>query len=225
MEIVVAKNILNANEQIAATNRAHFDAARTLVLNMVGSPGGGKTTWLEQILARARDAHRLAVIQGDLATSIDAERIEALGVPAIQINTGQGCHLEARMIAEALPRFDLPNTDILFIENVGNLVCTAGYALGEHLRIVVLSVTEGDDKIAKYPPIFHGADLVLLNKIDLLPFTNFNLDKARTQLQQLRPGLPILTVSARTGEGIDACLDWLARQRQQMRNGPAGTRD
>ncbi len=173
MKIVAAKSILKANDQLAAVNRKRFDAANVFGINVVGSPGSGKTTLIEAIFRRLQGRLRLAVVEGDIAGSIDAQRMEALGVPVVQINTEGACHLDATMVATAIEQLDLDAADILLIENIGNLVCTAGFDLGEHLRIIVLSVTEGDDKAVKYPAIFQGSDALFVTKTDLLPHTRF----------------------------------------------------
>ncbi len=212
MKIVAAKKILKANEQIAAENRARFDAAGILCLNVVGSPGAGKTTLLEALFANLKGRLRPAVIEGDIAGSIDALRIEKLGVPVVQINTQGACHLDATMIAAAVTDFDYETIDLLVIENVGNLVCTAGYDLGEHVRIVVLSTSEGDDKAAKYPAIFQGSHALLITKCDLMPHTNFDVDRITADMKSLNADARIFQVAALTGEGIADPADWLARK-------------
>ncbi|MBN1866476.1 hydrogenase nickel incorporation protein HypB [Candidatus Sumerlaeota bacterium] len=209
MEIIVAKKILNANDQIAQANRARFDASRVLAVNLLGSPGAGKTTLLEAVLPGLAKTRKIAVVEGDLATSRDAERIEAIGVPSMQINTAGGCHLDANMVSRAIGTFELDSLDLVVIENVGNLVCTAGFDLGEHLRVVVLSVTEGDDKIEKYPPMFQKADALVLSKMDLLPHTNFQVERMRENLQRLSSQARLFPLSVQTGDGIDAFVDWL----------------
>ena len=193
MKIVAAKKLLKANDQLAEENRARFNAAGVFVVNIVGSPGCGKTTLLEDLLGKLKTRLAPAVIEGDLASSIDAERIDKLGVPVVQINTDGACHLDATMVAAAADGFDLAKIDLLVIENVGNLVCTAGFDLGEHLRVVILSVSEGDDKIAKYPTIFQKSDALLITKTDLLKYSNFSVERAgrrheasRAQRQNLR---------------------------------------
>jgi hydrogenase nickel incorporation protein HypB len=217
MKIVAAKRILNANQQLAETNRAGLDAAEVLGVNVVGSPGCGKTTLLEALFRHFKGRLRPAVIEGDIAGSIDAERIEALGVPAVQINTDGACHLDANMIASALREFDLPQVDLLLIENVGNLVCTAGFDLGEHLRTVVLSVSEGDDKAAKYPAIFQGSQALLITKTDLLPYTNFQVERITADMQRLAPAAAVFQVSALRGDGVAAAAEWLLQRAEGMR--------
>ncbi len=212
MKIVAAKKILKANDQLAAENRAKLDAAGVFGVNIVGSPGAGKTTLLEALIKQLDGRARPAVIEGDIAGSIDAERIEALDVPVVQINTQGACHLDASMIAAALADFDLNTVDLLFVENVGNLVCTAGFDLGERLRLVVLSTSEGDDKAAKYPAIFQGSHALLITKADLLPHTNFDVGRITADFHRLVPGGPIFQVAAINGQGIPAAADWLAEQ-------------
>jgi hydrogenase nickel incorporation protein HypB len=210
MKIVAAKKILKANDQLAEENRARLDAAGVLAVNLVGSPGSGKTTLLEALFARLEGRVRPAVIEGDIAGSIDAERIEALGVPVVQINTEGACHLDAGMIAAATRDLDYGAIDLLAIENVGNLVCTAGFDLGEHLRVVVLSVPEGDDKLAKYPAIFQGSQALVIGKTDLLPHVRFDVDRVVADMKRLAPEAEVFQVAALSGEGIPAVADWLA---------------
>ena len=210
MKLVTSKNILKANDQLAAENRERFESAGVFGLNVVGSPGCGKTTLLEALCTRLRGRIRPAVIEGDIAGSIDAERMDAIGVPVVQINTDGACHLDATMIASASREFDLAAIDLLIVENVGNLVCTAGFDLGEHLRIVVLGVTEGDDKAVKYPAIFQGSDALVLTKIDLLPYTNFRIDRITADMKRLAPEAVVFQVSALKGEGVEPVAEWLA---------------
>ncbi len=212
MKIVAAKSILKANEQLAAENRARFDAAGVFCVNVVGSPGCGKTTLLEALLGAIRPRLAPAVIEGDIAGSIDAQRIEALGLPVVQINTDGACHLDANMIASAVGGLDLPRIDLLAIENVGNLVCTAGFDLGEHLRVVVLSTAEGDDKAVKYPAIFQGSQALFVTKTDLLPQSDFRVERITADMRRLAPAAAVWQVSAKTGAGIAAAADWLAQQ-------------
>ena len=231
MKIVAAKKILKVNDQLAAENRAKFDAAGVFVVNIVGSPGSGKTTLLEALFAewkriceqpsppaplpKVEGRHfkkkiRPAVIEGDIAGSIDAQRMEAIGVPVVQINTEGACHLDAAMIAAAVAELELAEIDLLFIENVGNLVCTAGFDLGEHLRIIVLSTSEGDDKAVKYPAIFQGSDALVITKIDLAPYLNFDAARIAADMKRLAPEAAVYQVSALKGDGIPAAVEWLS---------------
>jgi hydrogenase nickel incorporation protein HypB len=212
MKIVAAKKILKANDQLAAENRARFSAQRLFCINLVGSPGCGKTTLLEGLFAQLRPQLLPAVIEGDIAGQVDAERMEKIGVPVVQINTDGMCHLDASMIAAAAEGLAAPDTNMLWIENVGNLVCTAGYDLGEHLRIVALSTSEGDDKLIKYPAIFQRSDALVITKLDLLPLLNFDLDKARADMLRLAPEARIFIVSAKTGEGLSDLAAWLSER-------------
>ncbi len=212
MKIVAAKKILKANDQLAEENRAKLNASGVFGVNLVGSPGCGKTTFLEALFAALQGRLAPAVIEGDIAGSIDAERIDALGVPVVQINTEGACHLDATMIAAAAQNFDYGAIDVLIVENVGNLVCTAGFDLGEHLRIVVLSVTEGDDKLIKYPAIFQRSQALVITKIDLLGHTNFSLERAIAGMKRLAPEAPVFQVSALRGEGMPQLADWLVEQ-------------
>ncbi len=209
MKIIAAKKILRANDQLAAENRARLDAAGVLSVNVVGSPGSGKTTLLEALFTYLKGRVRPAVIEGDIAGSIDAERMERMGVPAVQINTDGACHLDAVMIAGAMAELDLTQYDLLAIENVGNLVCTAGFDLGEQLRIVVLSTSEGDDKAAKYPAIFQGSDALFITKTDLMPHLNFNVERITADMHRLAPEAPVFQVSAVHGDGVAAAAEWL----------------
>lgn len=210
MKIVAAKKILKANDQLASENRVEYDAAGVFAVNIVGSPGAGKTTLLEALFAQWKGRIKPAVIEGDIAGSIDADRMEKIGVPVVQINTDGACHLDAVMVASANKELDLSAVDVLFVENVGNLVCTAGFDLGEHLRIIVLSTSEGDDKAVKYPAIFQGSDALFITKIDLLPHLNFNVDRITADMKRLAPEAPVFQVSALRGTGIPAAAEWLA---------------
>ena len=210
------KDILGQNDAIAAALREKLAEQRVFVLNLLGSPGSGKTTLLEKTIAALNKKLRLAVIEGDLFTSKDADRIARHDVPVIQINTSGGCHLDAPMIEKALKELNTDALDLLIIENVGNLVCPAEFALGEDVKAVVLSVTEGNDKPLKYPLIFKESALTLLNKIDLVPYTDFNVAAATEDITTIHPGAAVLPVSARTGEGLAAWIDWLlARVREK----------
>ena len=211
------KDILGQNDAIAAALREQLAEQGVFVLNLLGSPGSGKTTLLEKTIAALNQKLRLAVIEGDLFTSKDADRIARHDVPVIQINTSGGCHLDAPMIERALKELNTDALDLLIIENVGNLVCPAEFALGEDMKAVVLSVTEGNDKPLKYPLIFKESALTLLNKMDLVPYTDFNVAAATEDITTIHPGAAVLPVSARTGEGLAAWLDWLCARVQEKR--------
>lgn len=205
MEIKVMKNILGENEKIAEENRKLFRDKNVFVINLMGSPGSGKTTLLEKTLSKLAEKIKVAVIEGDLFTARDAERIERQNVPVIQINTAGGCHLDAAMVKRAADSLNLEEIDLLIVENVGNLVCPAEFDVGENLKAVVLSITEGDDKPLKYPLIFKESAVAVLNKIDLLPFTNFNLEQARTDLYTIHPSIKIIETSCTKETGLN---DW-----------------
>ena len=213
--IDIASPILSRNERLADQLRQRFKETNTYVINVLSSPGSGKTTTILGTNERLRDKAglRCAVIEGDIASDVDAITMKEAGMPAIQINTGGLCHLEGNMIMEAVDAFDqavgLENIDVIFIENVGNLVCPAAFDLGEHQRVVLLSVPEGSDKPAKYPATFRSADLVLLTKTDLLPYFDFNVDEATAAIRLLKPALPVLPLAAEKGEGMDAWIDYL----------------
>jgi hydrogenase nickel incorporation protein HypB len=208
----IGEDLLAKNDRLAAANRALFRRCGVFVLNLVSSPGAGKTTLLERTLAELRGRLRFAVLEGDQQTRRDADRIAATGVPVRQINTGAGCHLDAHMVAHGVEDFDLAATDVLLIENVGNLVCPAGFDLGEHHKVAVLSVTEGEDKPLKYPHLFHAAGLLLINKIDLLPHLRFDLKACRSFALQVNPAVRIIEVSALTGEGMGEWYRWLQQR-------------
>ena len=219
--VEVLSNLLAANDAEAAHNRAHLDQHGILAINLMSSPGSGKTSLLEATIDALKDRVRIAVIEGDLATENDAARIRARGVPAVQITTGQACHLDAHMVHSALHQLDLSAMDVLFIENVGNLVCPASFDLGHHLNITLLSVTEGDDKPAKYPVMFRVADLVLLTKADLLDVLgdDFDVAAATSHVRALANDAPVLTVSTRRPDGIAGFIDWLGKQLAARRAG------
>ncbi|GLR90076.1 hypothetical protein GCM10007857_67900 [Bradyrhizobium iriomotense] len=210
--IQVERDILGKNDRLAAENRARFRADDVLAFNLVSSPGAGKTSLLVRAMSDLMDSFMIGVIEGDQHTSHDAERIRATGVPAIQVNTGKGCHLDAAMVGEAYERLRWPSGGILFIENVGNLVCPAAFDLGEACKIVVLSTTEGEDKPLKYPDMFASSSLMLINKIDLAPVLDFDLARTIEYARRVNPKIEALTVSARTGEGFPAFYAWIRRQ-------------
>jgi hydrogenase nickel incorporation protein HypB len=208
--IPVLANLLAENDRQAAHVRAHFDAHGVLAVNLMSSPGAGKTALLEATIRALPPGLKVAVIEGDLETENDADRIRRHGVPAVQITTGVTCHLDAAMVHDALHDLPLDGIDIVFIENVGNLVCPADFDVGQHLDVVLLSVTEGDDKPDKYPVIFRGADMVLLTKCDLLPYIEeFDVGRARRSVGRVRGSGPLEEVSAKTGAGVDSWIDWL----------------
>jgi hydrogenase nickel incorporation protein HypB len=207
--VQIEQDILSKNNEYAAANRVWFAAQGILALNLVSSPGSGKTTLLTRSIQDLKGRYSLAVIEGDQQTSHDADRIRATGVPALQINTGKGCHLDAHMVGHAIERLGLAEKSLLFIENVGNLVCPAAFDLGEAHKVVILSVTEGEDKPLKYPDLFHAADLMLLNKIDLLPYLDFDLDQCLDYARRINPDIEVLQVSARSGAGLEAWYAWI----------------
>ncbi|MFU8795976.1 MAG: hydrogenase nickel incorporation protein HypB [Dehalococcoidia bacterium] len=212
MKINVMTDVLEANDRIADGNRKVFDSNNNLVLNLMSSPGAGKTALLERTAHALKGKLRLGVIVGDIETTRDAERLEKQGIPAVQLTTGSACHLDANMIASALTRMDLSAIDVLVIENVGNLVCPAEFKLGEDLKIMVLSVTEGDEKPLKYPMMFRESSLLLINKIDLLSHTNFNMDEAKANARRIHPDLEILDISCVNGDGVSEWIEWLLRR-------------
>jgi hydrogenase nickel incorporation protein HypB len=209
MEIKVVKNILEANEEIASQNKSLFSERGIYVLNLMGSPGAGKTTLLERTIANLKNRIKIAVIEGDVETSRDAERIAVHGVPALQINTGGACHLDGNMLRKAIEEFDLDETRFLIVENVGNLICPAGFKLGEDDKAMIISVTEGDDKPAKYPLMFQVSSVLLLNKIDLLPYLDFNVERFRDDALKINPKLRIFRMSCKTGEGLADWTNWI----------------
>ncbi len=205
----IEQDILGKNDRLAARNRAQFTHHGLLCLNLVSSPGSGKTSILERTLTDLRQELGFAVLEGDQQTANDAERIAATGVPVHQINTGAGCHLDAHMVEHGVEHFNLDATDILMIENVGNLVCPAAFDLGEDLKVAVLSVTEGEDKPLKYPYMFRAAKVMLLNKIDLLPHLHFDLERCRAAAREVNPDIRIFELSCHSGEGMEQWYDWL----------------
>ncbi len=212
--IQVEQDILGKNNEYAKANRSLFISKGILTLNLVSSPGSGKTTLLVRTLQDLQDELPLTVIEGDQETSQDADRIRKTGVPAIQINTGKGCHLDARQVGHAIEYLSPADASILMIENVGNLVCPAAFDLGEAYKVAILSITEGEDKPIKYPDMFHAADILLLNKIDLLPYLQFDIKKCIEYAQRVNPGIQVLQVSAINGEGMSAWYQWIRRAHQ-----------
>ncbi len=216
-KVTIAQNILAVNEQVALEIRQSLMAHGIRALNVMSSPGAGKTTLLERTIARLYGQLAIGVIEGDVETSADAERIEAAGAQTVQINTRGACHLEAHMIRDALAHIELADMDLLVIENVGNLVCPAAWDLGEDARVVVVSTTEGDDKPAKYPQMFAISQVMVVNKLDLLPYVDYDLHKVRRQALAINPNLRIFEVSCRTGEGLDVWCDWLITFAQSIK--------
>ncbi len=212
MKVEIVKNILSANEQIAQENRRLFDEKGIFVLNIMAAPGAGKTSLIERTIEALRERLRIGVIEGDVASTIDADRIARLGIPAVQINTGGACHLDANMVRVALPRLSLDEIDLLLIENVGNLICPTNFALGEHLKVIVASTPEGDDKPYKYPGMFSVVDVLALNKVDLLPLLEFDLDYFRRGVEALNPDAALFPISCKTGEGVQEWIDWLVER-------------
>lgn len=210
-------NVLKANDRVSEKNRQRFDEHGVLVMNVIGSPGAGKTTLLEGLIQRLRDHLKMAVIEGDIFTTRDAERIEAQGVDVVQINTGGGCHLDAMMVEDALAGMDLPTYDLLVIENVGNLVCPAAFQLGEDFKMVVMSITEGDDKPEKYPRIFQESKVLVVTKIDLLPYNQFHMERFLNEVKGINPELQVFLVSSHTGEGMEELSNWLREERKIKR--------
>ena len=228
LEDTLGLNLLAANDHQADHNREHFDAWRLLCLNVMSSPGAGKTSLLEQTLTALSADLAMAVLEGDMTTQLDAERLEAVGVPVVPITTGRACHLDAAMVSGGLKllrqRLDPASLDLLWVENVGNLVCPAEFAVGEHRKVALLSVTEGDDKPLKYPVMFREADCVLITKTDLLPYLPVDIDKIETHIRQVNPRCTVLRVSASSGEGLEAWHRWVRLQVQQQmaRTAPGG---
>jgi len=216
--VSVLQNLLAQNNHQAEHNRSHFDGHKVLVINLMSSPGSGKTALLEHTIQRLRESLNIAVIEGDLETENDTLRIQAQGVPAYQITTGSACHLDAHLVHNALHHMKLDGLDVLFIENVGNLVCPASFDLGHHRNVVLLSVTEGDDKPAKYPVMFRASDLMLISKTDLLPYLDdFSTDKARQNLHNLATDAPVIELSSKNGEGFEVWIDWLQTEIETYR--------
>ena len=212
MEIKILKDILSSNDLLANENRKLLDGSRTFMVNLMSSPGAGKTSLILQTIAGLQGEVRIGVIEGDVSSSIDAERIIREGIPAVQINTGGDCHLDANMVRSALLDLPLEDIDLLFVENVGNLICTAEFSIGEHTRVVLAHTPEGDDKPYKYPLMFTNADVVLINKVDLLPYVTFDISSFTTAVKGLNNAAEIFEFSCTTGRGIDHWLSWLRNQ-------------
>ncbi|MCS6813088.1 MAG: hydrogenase nickel incorporation protein HypB [Cyanobacteria bacterium] len=216
IDVALGINLLHANQDGADHNRAHFDEWGITCLNIMSSPGAGKTVLLEKTLAALTNHLRIAVIEGDMTTELDADRLRCYGVPVIPINTGRSCHLDAKMVAGGLHRleheYDPTEFDLVLVENVGNLVCPAEFEVGEHAKVALLSVTEGEDKPLKYPIMFQEADCLLITKLDLAPYLDISLEQIISNVRQINPRVTILPVSAKTGEGLDAWYAWVQRQ-------------
>jgi len=212
VKVSVVKNVLDANDRIAAENRELFDKNKVYVINLMSSPGAGKTTLVERTIMALRDQYRIGVIEGDIQDTYDADRIAKLDIPVVQINTGGACHIDGNMIREALPVFDLSKTDLLIVENVGNLVCPAEFKIGENVKIMLLSTPEGADKPAKYPLMFQESAALLINKIDLMPYVDFDLAKAKHDALSLHKDLKIFEVSCKAATGLDAWTQWLTER-------------
>ena len=217
---VVRENVLDANDTLAGANREMFDRAGTYTINMMSSPGAGKTALLERTLERLRNQLRLGVLEGDVQTTLDADRLARFHIPLVQVNTDPGfggeCHLDANMVRSGLGELPLEDIDILIIENVGNLVCPAEFRVGEDVRVMVYSITEGEEKPLKYPLMFRSADLVLVNKVDLLEHLDFDLEQFLGNLEAVNPGVGIVLTSARTGQGVDEWCDWLGQRLENV---------
>jgi hydrogenase nickel incorporation protein HypB len=213
IRVPIVENILNANDHLAEENRARLESAGVFSINIMASPGAGKTSLIEQTLPRLKETLRVAVVDGDIATSIDADRAAQAGAQAaIQVNTGGDCHLDAVMLRGALEQLDLTQFDLLIVENVGNLVCPASFKLGTHKSVLIASIPEGDDKPYKYPGMYRGVDALVINKIDLLPYVPFKMDYFEHGVEVLNPGVITFPLSAKTGEGMDVWIDWLVGQ-------------
>jgi hydrogenase nickel incorporation protein HypB len=212
VKVSVVKNVLDANDRIAAQNRELFDKNKVYVINLMSSPGAGKTSLVEHTILALRDKYKIGVIEGDIQDTYDADRIAKLNIPVVQINTGGACHIDGNMIREALPAFDLSKTDLLIVENVGNLVCPAEFKIGENMKIMLLSTPEGADKPAKYPLMFQESAALLINKIDLMPYVDFDLAKAKRDALSLHKDLKIFEVSCKAATGLDAWTKWLTER-------------
>jgi len=212
--ITIKEDIFGANDEKAKQNQNEFDKHNILAVNVMSSPGAGKTSLILNTIKGMQNNARIAVIEGDVASSVDAEKVNAQGIPVVQINTAGGCHLDANMMKSAMDNLPLNDIDLLFIENVGNLICPAEFALGEHKRVIIASLPEGDDKPHKYPLMFTEADMVLLNKADLLPYLDFDIDAFQRAVTGLNPAVRILQISCKTGEGLQDWFSWLLEQKK-----------
>ena len=214
--VEIEQNILSKNDEYAAANRTYFIEREILALNLVSSPGSGKTTLLTRTIEGLKNSLSMSVIEGDQQTANDADRIRETGTRAVQINTGKGCHLDAHMVGHALETLEPENNSAVFIENVGNLVCPAAFDLGEAHKVAIFSVTEGEDKPLKYPDMFHAADVMILNKIDLLPYLDFKVGQCIDYSRRVNPDIEVLQVSAMSGEGMDAWFSWIEKERKKI---------
>lgn len=212
MKVKVVKKVLDANDRIAEENRKLFDQHKIFVINLMSSPGAGKTSLVEQTIKAIKNQYKIAVIEGDIQDTYDADRISKLKIPVVQINTGGACHIDGNMIREAFPSFDFNKIDLLIVENVGNLVCPAEFKIGENIKIMLLSTPEGADKPAKYPLMFQESAALLINKMDIMPYVDFDLKKARRDALALNKKLKIFEVSCKTGGGLDAWIAWLTQR-------------
>jgi hydrogenase nickel incorporation protein HypB len=219
MKINVMADVLQANDRIAENNRELFKKNGNLVLNLMSSPGAGKTSLLEKTAELMKNKLRVGVIVGDIETTRDADRLSKYNIPSIQLTTGTACHLDANMVASALPHLDLSKIDVLVVENVGNLVCPAEFIVGEDYKVMILSVTEGDEKPLKYPLMFKESSLMIINKIDLLEYTNFNLEEAKANAKKVNPGIDIIEISCTKGTGLDKWITWLTLHYQKKKSG------
>ena len=219
MKINVVKDILEANDRIAMENRNIFNENNLLVFNLMSSPGAGKTTLLERTISSLKDEIRIGVIEGDIQSSHDAERIAQEGVPVVQINTGGACHLDGNMIRDTFGSFNFAGLDLLVVENVGNLVCPAEFQVGEDFKAMILSVTEGDDKPSKYPLMFRESKVLIINKIDLLPYLDCSLDRIKSEALKINPNLVLFEVSCKTGEGLEPWYSWLKNEIKMKKSG------
>ena len=211
--VPVVEQILSANDRLAEQNRARLEASRVFAINIMAAPGAGKTSAILRTIAALSPRLRIGVVEGDTAlVTIDADKVIAAGMPAVQVNTGGECHLDAVMLASALPQLPLDDLDLIIVENVGNLICPAAFQLGTHANVLIASVPEGDDKPYKYPGIYRGVDALIVNKIDLLPYVEFDMDTFRRGVEMLNPGLVTFPISCRTGEGLAAWTNWVVQQ-------------